>query len=319
VLAPPDEPGLADGEIEIRRGVDWVFHAEDAFRRPDDEFGAGPARSLPTDTAAALTLFHDLVALGPEGNRFVNALIDEDEEQWPWAITRWGRGTEAVDLAWPAPSCASLWGLDLFRHAWNDAAERTFRASLSDADRITRLAFAWISMGCTIVDRREPEHHGGEKTTTTDWNRLGNRLASLVEHVEQRRPRHQAVRGWLVNVSLLAMPEYALPAFVPAQLFKQDVLIRFWRQTQNYRLHRQKRLAALARIFNSVGERLVVSLRQASSDVLPPPALKSITLVAAGQHPRDEDEPLEPYKAGGKKVKARSRAPGGARRKAAQK
>ena len=242
-LIPTGEPAQSEAEIRIRRPSHWRFEAIVPTQASTDI-----GRPLSRSSAGLLVFFHDLLALGPYGSGFVSRFLSDRESEWPWAATQWN----AAVLPWPAATCSSFWGLDLFRFAWQDALNRS---SSSDSSKLEDLVFAWVSAGCMLIDLKLPTAKSLDSPTDDEigknWNALIQRLEDLIPVVNARKGRHREAAKWLANIAVLAMPEHALPVSVTDRLQRSEKLRVFWRKNHTSRAIRRARAQRLGTIINA--------------------------------------------------------------------
>jgi hypothetical protein len=193
----------------------WRFEAEGVRipgeRSPRVGSFSGPQpprekRLLSRETVADLTIFHDLLALGPDAEAFASPFLPV-EPQSSWAATEWRSGTmqEAV-LPWPTPRFQSFWEYDLFLHAWNQVAREPHG---TDWDRtLKRLVYVWVNVSLALIEGRAPE----PMQTVPDLTKLVPRLHGVVKRVRsESAARATLIKEWLIDLALLLMPETGLP------------------------------------------------------------------------------------------------------------
>lgn len=220
--------------LQIRwvRFEDWCFQTESH-------------RALSLGTSAAVTVFHDLLAL----TRNPGELLGFDMSGSRWAVTEWSRQDLQFDFPWPAPRCLTFWDLEQFLFSWNDALEHHLTMDATEWDRFHRhMAFAWIAAGTAAIDRG-----GAIRYEAHPWKELFQRLKGLLSIAEGNRSRAEIARRWLIDVLLMLMPESGLHTSVAESLLKghtQDSpLVRFWRSDIVWRAVRRRRGVWLARMY----------------------------------------------------------------------
>ncbi len=129
-----------------------------------------------------------------------------------------GDATETV-IPWPLIEWPSLLDWDLIDDAWDEALHAHFsfeseRAGEAVADVVDALAFALISNGYEVLERRRtPSFRAGWVPAASDWTEL---LAKRVgrTHTQERLvgPRWAAYDQWRRRLPLFATPELGLSA-----------------------------------------------------------------------------------------------------------
>ncbi|HEV7404599.1 MAG TPA: hypothetical protein VGO11_16785 [Chthoniobacteraceae bacterium] len=164
-------------------------------------------RSLDAETAAELTILHDLLALRPVEHGF-DPLVASFTSAKPWAATQWSYdGREPVVLPWRHPKCDTLWSLDRFRHEWNQALLRRTGQKNARADArhsheestVFSLALRWIGWGTAGYRRDFPRDE-------FKWSDVLRELEALAGEV-LRGGADQNVAHWICSVCTMLMPE----------------------------------------------------------------------------------------------------------------
>jgi hypothetical protein len=143
----------------------------------------------------------------------------------------------------------SFWEVAPFRHLWRDAIDRIRDSQLPYEYAITTLAFAWIAEGTAVVERRDPVRQVSEVTERGDWERLYERLNSLVPDRMTNTPWAIRTRKWLTNVAIFLMPESGIPDGPALQsVTAASELLEFWNERGHLISERRAlRLAHLVR------------------------------------------------------------------------
>jgi hypothetical protein len=196
------------------------------------------------DTAAALVLFHDLLALGPGSDGFVSPLLRKDARTWLWALTEWRSAGATAELTWPFPPCASFWEWDLFLQAWNDGIAGMRRTDGLSVDLLPSLAALWIEAGSAVVMGRTPDVPGWPDLDPNHvWTEA--RMGPLVSLAHSRGLRSHWAGEWLIDLAFFLMPESGILWGALQQL--SNSLNSFWnsdRRLEKIReRHRQRTFA----------------------------------------------------------------------------
>ena len=244
VLTHAYDPQTWRLQVRVRSVQDWWLTSSEPDRSERD----WSERDLSEDLALALVLLHDLLAVGPESfsGSWLTAVPVGGLFVMEWR-SRTSR-TQNVELPCPAiPPWESFWDMALFRHVWSDAIDRVRTSQLLHEDALRTLTFAWIAAGTAVVERRDPVRLASEVTQRRDWQRLYERLESLVRPREANTSRAIRARNWLTSVAIFLMPESGLPDGPALQaLTSANRLLEFW--NQQGRLISEQRALRLAQL-----------------------------------------------------------------------
>jgi hypothetical protein len=253
--------------------------------------GRGSARALSAQTAAIITLFHDMVIVGPWSPR-VGSLLLGRPAVFEGAVTVWRLNLgRAASLHWPLPPCLTFFFLDQFVFAWNDFLERIPTSTMNTVEGPQLAAFAWIAAGTGALEGQRPVQFSGDAVQPSSWSAL---FAALEQKIPDRNDRSTVAglrREWLVDVALLYMPEMGLSG-LPAP---PQRLVSFW-QSQ-WRLISRQRALNLASVLLATTPDLAEKLRKAplpeflQGERLTP---RKMTVELLAQNKESEEEESEP-------------------------
>jgi hypothetical protein len=190
------------------------------------------SRPLSRRATAWIILYHDLLALRPEGGLQEGNLTPSDEAGFYASVT-WRPSN--ISVSWPTPTWSSWWEFQLFGNEWNPALA-SVRASKyyerNDENLVSFLAYAWIRAITCVLDETRPAEIQPGPVPPEAWERLAAATGSLAEEVLQvpsrERQNPQKVDTWMGNLALLLAPEAGVPQHVAAFFLKQKALVEFW-------------------------------------------------------------------------------------------
>ncbi|MCA9048051.1 MAG: hypothetical protein KDA89_04950 [Planctomycetaceae bacterium] len=112
-----------------------------------DYFNHFDHRPISTDTAAMLSLYHDLLQFSYRGESFFPHFVDMSVyEGLPWAYTAFETSPQNKCIFyWPAPPCVSVFGLDYFARLWGQATKSGGHIG------VHRSVVLWILFGTATV------------------------------------------------------------------------------------------------------------------------------------------------------------------------
>jgi hypothetical protein len=215
------------------------------------------ARSQPVSqqTAAAIILLHDILALGLSEDKFESSFMQSKPSNvkifGSWANANWGKSeNQSHDIKWPAPPFRSLWEVDLFLSAWEDVIKNLVKISEEESGlSVEALAFAWISIGTAIIDGQHPVKLTGWSPKTNEWKDLSKLLNQIADNITQTSPETSLTARWLMNIAILIMPECGVPSIRNFPV--EGNLLKFWKKNLSSIRHRRtNRLESLEPTIN---------------------------------------------------------------------
>lgn len=283
---------LAEDEYRLRfqfgSGGDWRFEVDPNWKtaqRSSQGTNAGReyaerrdrAPDLSPDTAGALMLVHDLLALGPNRDRLQASLIHWDFGD-QWATVEWMLGLQQrMKMRWPPPPGSSFFEFDQFTFMWRNALQHIVALPEQGFESIVAAAFHWIDAGTAVFDQRPPQFVASFPTKV-DWSSLRTRLEALIPLVNDHASACDKAAAWLSDVCIITMPERGLPAHVHGLLAgKRSKLHDYWGQRAGL-LIQQRRVTRLAEMSLCGLSKLAESFR--SAEYLDPRLVPSKDLVA---------------------------------------
>jgi hypothetical protein len=308
-----EHPWTQAGQLEIHLrctdGWHFLFDRGLTVRAPGGPTsgtGSGEgARLLSPATAATITLFHDLVVIGPWTPR-VGSLLLGRPGTVEVAVTVWRLNlARQVSIPWPAPPCLSFFALERFLFAWNDFLQHVEATRMNPYEGRLLAAFVWIAAGTGAVYGQPPVQLPREVPRPRDWTPLFDRLTGLVPHPEDRSISARGRREWLVGVAFLYMPESGLGDLPEPP----DELLAFWRS--QWRAISRQRAVHLATVLQRTTPDLAEGLRKFSlPDYLRgrfTPSKKYVEMLAQNLEPADEEAEADTSETAGTRPRARPR------------
>lgn len=182
--------------------------------------------TIDDDAAAHAVMLHDILQFSEFGDSFDPVFTHPlDNTETPLGLTRWRGGpSRTVEYAWPAPPAVSILGWDLFRDGWG----RVLKASRREEQTLSTMAFAWLSLGLSVITCLPPVRLGKENSVGLPhyddlsrdlWEELCTQYESVLEQYESElklqrayTDRVRTTREWMIRVVSFLMPEFGLPA-----------------------------------------------------------------------------------------------------------
>jgi hypothetical protein len=186
----------------------------------------GAGRLLSEETAGALTLFHDLLALDSTHRSFISPLLRSDLLRQPWVVIEVSRFFDKVTWPWPVPPFTSFWEFDLFLPLWNEALQE-FGASGSLSRRsLTHLAAVWMTAGTAILlGTGDMPLVWSDLLAPPFWDTL---IIDLITLATEYTLRGRKAHDWLISMAVLLMPENGV--LLPELPLSLSPLTAFWHQ-----------------------------------------------------------------------------------------
>jgi hypothetical protein len=204
------EPEVRRLQQMVRVGPSWGWSV-----RPADRVKNLPDRppALEEETAAALMVYQDLCAIGPDPDAEFRPLLPYTptaagptaRHSW-WALTEW-RADNTLPLAvyWPLPPWPTFWEYDMFLVEWNKAVKFLRGDSAQPKERFERLLFHWIDAATAMLRWESPLAKPDARDL--DWDALVERIAGLHDKSQTCKLRAGVAREWLIRIGFLLMPE----------------------------------------------------------------------------------------------------------------
>ena len=196
-------------------------------------------RPISTDTAAMITLYHDLLKFSPRGDYFHARFADMSVyEGLPWAMTVFEIGpSNKCTLYWPSPPCVTVYGLDWFAHLWTKMTNQDRKSKTS----VENYILAWIEFGCCMVESSNIDEEllyglsrGDTKPEMFQKVRVHlKRCAQKALRLQKDRPNSHQCRNyqtWLLNCIALTMPEFGASGELRRKLLFTEYEFLEWKE-----------------------------------------------------------------------------------------
>ena len=220
-----------------RAAEGWVIRAG---RGADAESGvspeplprAMPAPRLESGTAEILMLFQDLLNLKTDRSTFPYFLMWRNINVRRWAESEWRtEDAKQVKITWPTPPWSSFWEYDLFFALWNKTLNHLGSTGTeAEGVRLAQLVFYWVDAGTAVLSWQQP--FGVPGSNGLEWQKLVNRLETLIAENKETGFRAETVRWWLIHVACLLMREMIGDrSDITSSFASSTVLKDFWRKS----------------------------------------------------------------------------------------
>jgi hypothetical protein len=275
-----DKPDAPWAEYSLQKIEDWRLMVDTATGRGTSPTAgtAGSGRTLSSQAAATVILFHDLIVIGPWTPQRGSLLYGRDDFSQRWAVTRWRTSLKQAELPWPAPPCSSFYSLDRFRYAWNDFLRSG--SELLDDPTVGPVvaACAWIAAGTEATRERSEESRPlitrGSKWWRKAWEATIDDLIPLIGDGSDRSYRAIRRREWLARVAMFLAPELGIIDLLEGWRAPKE-LENFWKKEAKPAILR-RRAFWLANLHHEGMADLAQKLHRDSMPLSTPTALRPV-------------------------------------------